>query len=359
MRTHFRNHTATRLTVSTVVAALFVAAAPLAAGAAEPAEDLDELLAAMEELDQALAPTVSDSGEEALADVLADADYDVTVLDGLIDETVASADGYVVGEGSLTALGEEGDDLGISTSLLESGVELEMTVEGAEITSADSGVTVATGDATGETFIAQTTAAGGQLLYVMETADASEDFEITVDLPVGFEWTPQADGALHLTGSDPLAAPLAVVEAPWAIDATGAALPTAFQVTPEGIVQTIDTTGAEFPVVADPSWWWWASTTTMCVAEIGTLLIGGVKVVAAFAKADKIIKASRAILTAYNKLGGTMSRFLDVLKRYVQNKKNLTAAQATALREFMGAAGTSLMNILGIGSCWAIYQELR
>ncbi|MBE1490777.1 hypothetical protein [Plantactinospora soyae] len=45
----------------------------------------------------------------------------------------------------------------------------------------------------------------------------------------------------------------ALVRAPWATDATGKSLPTSYAVEGEYLTQRIDTTGAVFPVVADPS----------------------------------------------------------------------------------------------------------
>jgi len=45
---------------------------------------------------------------------------------------------------------------------------------------------------------------------------------------------------------------VAAVEAPWATDAAGKSLPTSYTVKGNHIVQDVDTTGAAFPVVADP-----------------------------------------------------------------------------------------------------------
>jgi hypothetical protein len=44
------------------------------------------------------------------------------------------------------------------------------------------------------------------------------------------------------------------IPAPWAVDATGAALPTRYEVAGSTITQVVDTRGASFPVVADPAW---------------------------------------------------------------------------------------------------------
>jgi hypothetical protein len=53
---------------------------------------------------------------------------------------------------------------------------------------------------------------------------------------------------------------VAVIEAPWAVDAKGARLPTSYTIQGEHLTQHVDTAGATFPVIADPSikrerWW--------------------------------------------------------------------------------------------------------
>ena len=57
--------------------------------------------------------------------------------------------------------------------------------------------------------------------------------------------------------------------APWAVDADGRALPTSYTVTGNTITQTVDTTGAVFPVVADPhyTWGWVTGTVYFNVSE--------------------------------------------------------------------------------------------
>ena len=44
------------------------------------------------------------------------------------------------------------------------------------------------------------------------------------------------------------------IPAPWAVDASGAALPTRYEITGDTVTQVVDTRGARFPVVADPAW---------------------------------------------------------------------------------------------------------
>ncbi|WP_156109850.1 hypothetical protein [Cryobacterium sp. MLB-32] len=43
-----------------------------------------------------------------------------------------------------------------------------------------------------------------------------------------------------------------------------------------------------------------------------------------FAKADKIIRAAKSVAKAYAELGGTVSKVVDLIKKYVRNKASLT-----------------------------------
>lgn len=45
----------------------------------------------------------------------------------------------------------------------------------------------------------------------------------------------------------------ATIDAPWAVDAEGRSLPTEYEVLDDALVQHVDTTGAVFPIAADPS----------------------------------------------------------------------------------------------------------
>ncbi|WP_309067910.1 hypothetical protein [Microbacterium sp.] len=82
--------------------------------------------------------------------------------------------------------------------------------------------------------------------------------------------------------------------------------------------------------------------------------MGAAKVIAAFAKADKIVKGAKKAIAAYNKLGGKMSKVIDLLKKYVKKKSSLTKSQITALETFINEIGKSVFNIIGLGSCYAL-----
>jgi hypothetical protein len=71
-----------------------------------------------------------------------------------------------------------------------------------------------------------------------------------LDLPAGQRLEPAADGGLAVVSGHRV---VGLIDAPWAVDARGRALATRYQVHGTTIVQDVDTRGASFPVVADPT----------------------------------------------------------------------------------------------------------
>jgi len=109
------------------------------------------------------------------------------------------------------------------------------------------GVTVA-GD---EGSVARMTTNGAQVIAVLEKRSQAR---YRLDVPPRARVESGPDGSLvvyevTLEG----AALLAMVEAPWAVDATGKVLPTSYDLRGRTLVQNIDTSGATYPVVADPT----------------------------------------------------------------------------------------------------------
>lgn len=313
-----------------------------------------EISALAAELEPA-APTTE--GEDAVADALEGTAFEPELLDGLIDETVALPDGVSLADGSVAMVSDEGDAASVTSGDLDSGLSVTFEVSETTTVEAADGVVVAEGEAS-ETFVGQTTEAGGQLIYVMEDATADPTVTINTEVPAGYSWLPSEDGGVALQSADS-ETPLVVVSAPWAVDAAGTPLNTSFSVTEAGLVQTIDTTGAVFPVVADPDWWWWTKNIAGCVAEVALLAAGGAKVLAAFAKADKIIKASKTMVNAFKALGSKWDDILKSIRKYVQDKSKLTSKQVKSLETFLGAVGTTVMGVLGIGTCYDVYKELK
>lgn len=88
-----------------------------------------------------------------------------------------------------------------------------------------------------------------QILAVMRTASAPTTQRYRAEVPVGTKLVPFGQ-AFNLVEEDGQV--VGQIAAPWAKDATGRSLPTTYTLDGTTLVQQTDTTGAKFPVVADP-----------------------------------------------------------------------------------------------------------
>jgi hypothetical protein len=118
-----------------------------------------------------------------------------------------------------------------------------------------------------ESFSQTPDAKSKRVLAVIEDASQST-VTYPVIAPAGAKVEPKADGSIEIVGSESLAvgppivgqpvgttttqAQVITIKAPWAVDATGTSLPTSYTFANGILTQTVDTTGASFPIVADP-----------------------------------------------------------------------------------------------------------
>jgi hypothetical protein len=91
---------------------------------------------------------------------------------------------------------------------------------------------------------------GAQLLSVMQSPSASSTQRYNVDLPTGVTLSELEDGGYLMV--DETGESVGRIDAPWAKDASGQSLPTAYTLQGNVLTQTTNTAGAVFPVVADP-----------------------------------------------------------------------------------------------------------
>ncbi|PCE13953.1 hypothetical protein AUC47_04705 [Microbacterium sp. SZ1] len=91
-----------------------------------------------------------------------------------------------------------------------------------------------------------------QMLTVIEESGAPERYEYDLTLPEGATAVLNEDGSVTVETGDGLV--LAYVAAPWAVDSTGATVPTYYDVRGDTLTQTVRHAGASYPVVADPFW---------------------------------------------------------------------------------------------------------
>ena len=113
-------------------------------------------------------------------------------------------------------------------------------------------------------------------LLAINSAEAPSEYHFEAAIPDGHSAELQPDGSIKI--SDAAGAEAGFIAAPWALDSTGAMLPTHYSIDGTTLVQTVDHTGAVYPVIADPSWWetaaGWAGTAAAAVG-VGICLAGG------------------------------------------------------------------------------------
>lgn len=212
-------------------------------------------------------------------------------------------------------------------------------------------------------FVTHATVGGGfQVVYVAQDSSAPSSFSLDTEVPEGATWRSESDGSLSLV--DETSVTIATVAVPWAVDATGRALPTSFAVAGGRITQSVDTTGAVFPVVADPNVLWWVATTATCIVELAPFFLPTVaaKIAQALVKAQSIIKKSAKLSSAISKLGG-LAKTLDLIKTCVQSRGaavagKLTQSQVTLIKSLLSLGINQVADALGIGSCDSLVREI-
>jgi hypothetical protein len=109
----------------------------------------------------------------------------------------------------------------------------------------------------------QVTSDGGvRQAYALEKSSAQQRYQIPISLPTGYQLKLQADQTIRVQGTSPDDV-LGTFERPWAYDSSRKILPTRYTISGNSIVQTIETSGARFPVTADPKYTWGIATGTI------------------------------------------------------------------------------------------------
>lgn len=317
----------------------------------------------------------TEEGLEALTLELA-GEFNSSTLDGLISPTVELPVGVNAPRGYATDLPELGEEIGLSGGALEDNRSISIAIEGSSATSVTDGVAIADPDAgTGQKAFAHTTANGGQIMYLIEDQNSEPDATFSVDAPLGASWVTLSDGGLELRNS--IGDPLVTVEKPWAVDATGQHLPTRFETGDGYFRQIVDTEGATYPVVADPSVAWYAKKAVLCLANIAAFGSIAAKAASVGAKIYKRLKAAKTgtqlhkAFQAWKKLGGSngarAKALWSTLKEFAKQVKNVGFAKAKHKVEIkgtkfkygiivlFGAAGI-VGDVLGVNDCVALVK---
>jgi len=293
------------------------------------------------------------SETEGAADVLADRpEFDrvnAEPLLDLIDEPAAVVDGTAISAASVTELPSANSD-SLEYSTLDGKASMSIDIPDATHSASTDSASILEGT-NGESYIAQASESGGlQILNVATRPTEEHSFDVNTTIPEGSEWATTASGSLELRNVD--GDTIAAIDVPWSVDAAGEHLPTYFTVDGGLITQHVDTNQATFPVVSDPDIWWVIGTAAMCAVEIAGISVAAAKVVSVFAKADKLIKSTKAIVSAYNALGGKVDKVITLLKKYMKSKTSLTKSQITSLEKLIRAVGLTLFGWLGLGNCY-------
>ncbi len=86
---------------------------------------------------------------------------------------------------------------------------------------------------------------------VILNEDAPTSYDFAFDMPSGYKLREDGNGGIEALNDD--GDVVGVITAPWAVDADGEAVRTSYKLSGSAIVQTIQHSGAAYPVVADPS----------------------------------------------------------------------------------------------------------
>lgn len=137
---------------------------------------------------------------------------------------------------------------GAEASVILNGIDSEVTLGGserAEISVADQ-YAIAEGDSV--TYAVSFPEEGATRFSAILSAPPAKSPEWTFES--GTQLLLLDDGSVSVSDADGF---LGGIEAPWAIDAAGRSLPTHYEISGSTLMQIVDTTGASFPVVADPT----------------------------------------------------------------------------------------------------------
>lgn len=167
----------------------------------------------------------------------------------------------LVAGGATTASASDGNPEGIASRTLGQATQ-QMT---SNITT--NGVSVAPARANGGVRSLAADVDGGKA--VVAVMDSGNEARFDLGLPAGASLEQQPDGTIAVAtlSTDAKATVDAIIKTPWAKDASGRSLNTSYTVEGNTLVQHVDTTNAQYPVVADPSIVGWGFY-TCCAAVV-------------------------------------------------------------------------------------------
>ncbi|MGH1977921.1 hypothetical protein [Rothia sp. L_38] len=200
------------------------------------------------------------------------------------------------------------------------------------------------------------TETGAQSVITIESSSAPSEYSFDLALQDGTFLAMDEDGSVDISNEDQLV--IGEVKKPWAYDANGNPVKTWFEIEDSTLTQHVEFShDTAFPVTADPEWWQTTGTALACSGEIALIAIPGAKLAAAISKSERVIKNSKKLTEAYEKLGGKMDQVVDKIRKYFFSKQEIDDGAAAAVEELLKYGGGTLANALGIGSCYQLGVE--
>lgn len=353
--------------------------------------------------------STADAGSAAdLADAAAaDSATDIPAF----GDTVTVGNGAVleVGQTSSTLTGPDGDTIGIATG-----------TQGPDRSSTLVDGVVLTGEVAPSTdLVTRATASGVQLVAVLADEHAPRRVDFDLDLPAGAELTQSPDGSVAISvptekveldaaASDRFDAQVAqiigdveslddvtdeqwaqldalppvpsttttvhetvaVIAAPWAVDANGAPVETSYELEGTTLTQVVDIDDSTaFPVTADPSlaFVWKAAKCvgqlglmTLAVAKAASMVVKLVKYISGLGKTSKVAKAwstlvgSKKTIDGFKALASALGKLLKKLAKEgfaAMKKYATTTVVLSASFTMLTLAGDTIAAIIGIDEC--------
>ncbi|MEG3632075.1 hypothetical protein [Streptomyces poriticola] len=158
--------------------------------------------------------------------------------------------------GSIHAVGEDGSSFGLTLP----------GAKGVAGVKAGAGTVVYPNAAASTDIAVQPTRDGGaRALVTLKDDKAPETHRFRLSLPQDASVIEDGQGGYEITreASEGVHIPVATIDAPWAKDANGEAVPTSYKLDGKDLVQTVETNEkTAFPVVADPKMTWGIVTGT-------------------------------------------------------------------------------------------------
>lgn len=199
----------------------------------------------------ALALAAAVVGPASADDAVPDAIDALDVVPGLADEaSTATATELTPSALGFEATGGSGEATVIERS----------DADASAVTYVEDGQTVLENTSTDTDTVVQQLPDGGRVLEIIGSQDAPTEFAYDVDVPDGMEIIEHEDGSL-LIGTEEQVGDQVTVEvdgvigAPWAVDATGQAVPATYEVEGGSITMHVEhSADVTYPVVADPAY---------------------------------------------------------------------------------------------------------